>query len=224
MSASTILWVNNPISTAVSNLKIRNLAVAAKLGFRIPKTIVTNVPEEAHSFLDSVAPARLIYKPLTYYYEEGGIAVFTTAVCSEKLHERERNIHAAPIMLQELVEKEYEIRATVLGVEVHAVRINSQIDADTALDWRRDQLRTDMYEIIELSDQDSRRIVELQREFGLAYGAYDFIVDKSEELIFLEVNPSGQWLWLEHATSIPISRAVATLLASKTAHSKTVRK
>ena len=72
-----------------------------------------------------------------------------------------------------------------------------------------------MYQPFALETADIERLRRLHARLGLAYGAYDLIVDRTGELVFLEVNPGGQWLWLEEATGVPISRAVATLLACR---------
>ncbi len=49
-------------------------------------------------------------------------------------------------------------------------------------------------------------------ELDLRYGALDFVVDRYDRWWFLEVNPNGQWLWLEQATGQPMSAAVAGAL------------
>ena len=49
---------------------------------------------------------------------------------------------------------------------------------------------------------------------GLQFGAFDFIVDTSGELYFLEVNPNGQWYWLEDKTGALISDAIVSILKS----------
>ncbi len=48
----------------------------------------------------------------------------------------------------------------------------------------------------------------------LRYGALDFAVDGADRWWFLEVNPNGQWLWIEQATGQPIAAAVAVALSS----------
>ena len=45
-------------------------------------------------------------------------------------------------------------------------------------------------------------------DFNLYFGAFDFVVNKQNEWIFLEVNPNGQWMWLEKALDIPISQHI----------------
>jgi D-alanine-D-alanine ligase-like ATP-grasp enzyme len=52
------------------------------------------------------------------------------------------------------------------------------------------------------------------RRLRLRYAAADFAVDGEGRWWFPEVNPNGQWLWLEHAAGVPISKAVADALSS----------
>jgi hypothetical protein len=52
------------------------------------------------------------------------------------------------------------------------------------------------------------------RSLGLVFGALDFVVtDKADETHqFIEINPNGQWGWIENNTGQPISRALADAL------------
>ena len=52
------------------------------------------------------------------------------------------------------------------------------------------------------------RVLALVKAFGLEYGDLDFIVDENDKLIFLEVNPTGAWAYIEDATGMPITEAV----------------
>lgn len=58
------------------------------------------------------------------------------------------------------------------------------------------------------------------RKLNINYGAFDFIVDKNNEWFFLEVNPMGQWLWIEDLTGLQISDAICDWLVE----SKNIRK
>ncbi|WP_331741763.1 hypothetical protein OG338_30110 (plasmid) [Streptomyces sp. NBC_00726] len=49
----------------------------------------------------------------------------------------------------------------------------------------------------------------LMRRLGLRYGAADFVVGPSGGWTFLEVNPCGQWDWIQGATDLPIAEAIA---------------
>jgi D-alanine-D-alanine ligase-like ATP-grasp enzyme len=57
--------------------------------------------------------------------------------------------------------------------------------------------------------------VELVRGRGLHYGAADLAVDRDGEYVFFEVNPAGEWLWLEQLLAIGIPDAIADLLLGR---------
>ena len=50
---------------------------------------------------------------------------------------------------------------------------------------------------------------------GLVYGAIDMRLTPNGEYVFLEVNPAGQWLFIEQATGQPISAAIAEALIAR---------
>ena len=50
------------------------------------------------------------------------------------------------------------------------------------------------------------------RHCGLRFGAFDLIVTPEGEHVFLELNPNGQWYWVELATKAPMAEAMADLL------------
>ena len=50
--------------------------------------------------------------------------------------------------------------------------------------------------------------------YGLCFGAIHMIVTPEGDYVFLELNPHGQWAWLELLTGIPLSDTPADLLAA----------
>ena len=56
------------------------------------------------------------------------------------------------------------------------------------------------------------RCVQLIKSLGLKYGAIDFVIDNSDNVVFLEVNPTGDWYWIEQKTGLPITTAMAGLI------------
>ena len=49
--------------------------------------------------------------------------------------------------------------------------------------------------------------------FCLNYGAIDIILTPDGQHVFLELNPCGEFFWLEVAPGLPISEAIADVLA-----------
>jgi glutathione synthase/RimK-type ligase-like ATP-grasp enzyme len=70
-------------------------------------------------------------------------------------------------------------------------------------------------EAIEMTEKDCQRCVSLIRELGLTYGAIDFLIDDKNRLVFLEVNPVGDWAWLEQQTGLRITEAIADFIEKK---------
>jgi glutathione synthase/RimK-type ligase-like ATP-grasp enzyme len=49
-------------------------------------------------------------------------------------------------------------------------------------------------------------------ELGLNCGAFDIIRDEDDTLYFIELNPNGQWYWIETITKMPMVRAIVELI------------
>jgi hypothetical protein len=56
-------------------------------------------------------------------------------------------------------------------------------------------------------------LLRLMRRLGLVYGAIDLRVRPDGEHVFFEVNPSGQWLFVEERTGLPLTRTFVDVLA-----------
>ena len=80
-------------------------------------------------------------------------------------------------------------------------------------DWPGRGIRVQMPELEAVLKQ-------LVGRLGLNFGAVDLIETPDGELVFLEVNPNGQWLWIERITGAPMCQAMARLL---TGHSPGLR-
>lgn len=124
-----------------------------------------------------------------------------------------QNIAYCPTQLQEYVEKAFELRVTIIGEKVFAVKIDSQLNEETKIDWR---LHTKMnpHSVFQLPLNIEKFCLDFIQEQGLLYGAMDFIVTPNNEYVFLENNPFGQYLWLEIETGIPLTEEMTNLLIS----------
>ena len=129
----------------------------------------------------------------------------------EDVRQKSKNIEQAPCIFQEYLDKDFELRITVVGDQVFPVKINSQKNSKTKFDWRKDQTHVE-YELFVLPEELKTKLLRLHREFKIVYGAYDFIVDPKGTYYFLEVNPAGQWLWMEEVLGINISETIANAL------------
>jgi hypothetical protein len=59
-------------------------------------------------------------------------------------------------------------------------------------------------------------LLQLTSHFGLTYGAIDLRYSADDGFTFFEINPDGQYLWIEIETGLPISDAIAAQLLGET--------
>nr|BBH92981.1 ATP-grasp ribosomal peptide maturase [Thermogemmatispora argillosa] len=210
------LWVNSLDAQRRASFKPLQLKVAQEVGLRTPPTLITNDPTAVRSFFFEVCQEQMIYKTLHGNFLPGGgdryHLIFTSRVGRERLAELEQ-VRLTAHLFQPLIEKAYEVRATVIGSSVLPVRIDSQEVEAARLDWRAAcyQVR---YRPYALPEGIARRCVELVRRLGLVFGALDLIVTPDEDYIFLECNPGGQWEWLEVETGLPFAATIAQVLSA----------
>jgi glutathione synthase/RimK-type ligase-like ATP-grasp enzyme len=207
-------WVSNPDNLRRAELKLYQITLAAKLGFSVPPTVVTNNPEEARAFYRAHA-GNVVYKTLRQgrlRSVDGLTLIYTNPVGSQEA-ERLDDVAYAPTLLQGYVEKRVEIRVTVIGQQVFPVAIHSQEHPEARHDWRRVdawQLRNELCALPDEVEERCRKLVEIM---GLAFGAIDLIETPEGRHVFLEINPNGQWAWIQQLRpEIPLRETLADLL------------
>jgi len=208
-------WMSHPDSIRSAGYKLPQLRLARELGFRIPETLVSNNPSEIRDF-DSFLrgkggklAAKLISKgPPKAAHPDEQYVVFTQ-ILSESDLQNDATLGLCPAMYQEYVEKAFELRVTVAGNEIFACEIHSQQSETTHIDWRRYDLPNTPHLVHDASPELVRRCLEITRHFRLEFAAIDLIVTPEGETVFLELNPNGQWGWIEELTGMPIANAIA---------------
>jgi glutathione synthase/RimK-type ligase-like ATP-grasp enzyme len=101
--------------------------------------------------------------------------------------------------------------------QVFACKIDSQIlDEDKGkVDWRQGYDHGLKHEPFELPEKIRDFCRAYLSKMNLHFGCFDMIVTPENEYVFLECNPNGQWLWIELATGMKISEAIAETLSRK---------
>ena len=205
-------WLNSPFAILRAEDKPRQLALAATLGFNIPETLITNDFDAAAEFLRSGAS---VAKPLRHSLIERGKAgevLFTTRVRPLKSKDR-KAVALAPVIYQREIRKAYDIRATVIGERVFAAAIYSQEQYETEVDWRSGSRLDLKHEPIELPGEVIGKCLSVTKALGLRFGAIDLVAGTDGTYWFLEINPNGQWGWIERRTGFPLAAAIVDELA-----------
>ena len=99
----------------------------------------------------------------------------------------------------------------MVGRKSFAVVIDSQKNNETVVDWRKGEFPLE-HTKIELPDKILKQCITLLEKLNLRFGAIDFILDAKERFVFLEINPNGQWAWIEKQTGYDISNEIVNLL------------
>jgi len=208
-------WVD-PFETVKHAMnKQLQLEIAREMGLAIPDTLTTNDPDAVRRFA-AEHPDGIITKMLSSFaiYDDEGRenVVFTNPVGPEDLEQME-GLDLCPMTFQENVPKDVELRVTVMGRQVFAASIASQTEERATHDWRREGAKMiDRWQVHELPKDLRDRLLGLCDHLGLNYGAIDLILTPDGRYVFLEINPSGEWFWLEHYPGFPLSRALAEVL------------
>jgi glutathione synthase/RimK-type ligase-like ATP-grasp enzyme len=183
------------------------------LGLRIPKTIISNDPDSVRDFFQSNM-GDIVAKTLRQShgsFDGREYVIYTNPILESDL-QRLESVKFAPVIFQERIEKASDIRVTVVGSDVFATEIHSQANSSTSVDWRRNTLSL-RHTPHQLPAEIEERCLRLVESYGLVFGALDLIKTPSSEYVFLELNPNGQWAWIEVLTHQPITEKLIHVLA-----------
>lgn len=192
------------------------LQLAEQVGFEIPPTLITNDAASVRAFAQEHG-GRIVAKMLSSFaiYEDGQEqVVFTSEVAPDDLAELQR-LELCPMTFQAQVPKQLELRATAVGDRVFTAAVDSQQSEVARIDWRRDgRGLVGSWSPYALPKAIERRLLRMLNHFGLHYGAFDLILTPDGRYVFLELNPSGEFLWLDQFSKLPIASAIADVLLS----------
>lgn len=200
-------WLNSPLAILASEDKPRQLSMAHTLGFSVPDTLISNDFTLVHDFSHKNS---LVAKPIRQALltgQDNERVIFTSRI--KTLTEEDKpSVTAAPVIYQKEVMKSSDIRVTVVGKSVYAVEIDSQNNEETKTDWRRGSNPDLPHMHHQLPSSISKKCIKLTQELNLRYGAIDLVLDQSGNYWFLEINPNGQWAWIENRVGLPIAKTI----------------
>lgn len=206
------LWVSRPTAIRYASHKPHQLRLAAELGFSVPETLVSSDPDRIRLFWDnhhgSVVFKTLHQDPIEF--EGQNYFAYTQRFTAEHWLDSERLVFS-PTLFQEYIKPKAEIRVTIIGQKVFAAHLGTLSDEP---DWRRLGADEQKWETHMLPTQVENRCVEIVKKCNLSFGAIDLILTHTGEYFFLELNPNGQWAWIEMITGMPLSNALIDLLSS----------
>jgi len=206
--------------------KLRQMDVASKVinelrsEIKLPHTLLTNSKKDLEQFSNN--KKEIVLKPIS----ADGLMLddkLEIPFTSRKVNSKNINVitqddlELCPSFMQEYVEKNYELRITVIGEKILCCKIDSQKlpKGNGREDWREgyEHGLSEVEEWIDCPDEIQEFITLYMQKMNLNFGCFDFIYAKNNSFYFLECNPNGQWMWLEEDLGIPISESIANFLA-----------
>jgi glutathione synthase/RimK-type ligase-like ATP-grasp enzyme len=210
-------WVGQPSRLRRAEVKALQVLEASTAGLATPATLISNDPERAARFVQSLGDAECAIKPLiaTRVDGEGGARLPLTTILPRG-HALD-SVALAPNIFQPYVEKAYELRCVVMGDKIFTAKLDSQAHESTRRDWRAGELEAEdvQYEAFDLPERVEAGLHRLMRSFEINFASIDMIVTPEDEFVFLDLNPNGQWLWLEEELGLPLVAGMADLLTKE---------
>jgi len=202
-----ITWVNPIDRVSVAEHKLYQLQVARQVGFRVPRTFVSRDPMALKKFAEGNKTGT-ICKPIfhgMFVDESACYSVYTRRVTPDSFDAS--SVKSCPVLLQEEIHRTADVRATFIGPSCFVADI---IGDSEIIDWRDPSISVH-YSASSLSDDMQVKCRAMLSRLGLLYGAFDFLRTPAGDLVFLEVNPTGEWAWLEDRLGFPMREAFVQL-------------
>lgn len=199
--------INPYFKSVIAKLKVYQFMAAQSHGLLSDSTIISN---NSRDILNSKAlSGEAIFKGLktaSWKSEQAGRikALATTRIDKSKIPTD--GMQFFPAIYQRLVEAKFEIRAIVMGRAVICGKITSDIENDSDLLkdcdrrlWPRSKVKI---ESCAMPENVKDKLFAMMDSMGLCFGAADYIVDGAGEWHFLEVNSSGNFLFLDEQCTL----------------------
>lgn len=199
------VWVNDPAAVRRAENKILQLGVAQSLGLRAPKTFIGQDVDELTTFLDQLDGDDVAVKAVC---GSRRMQTQTLRINKQELLSNPHSIRVAPAIYQEVIEGDEHLRLHVLGDEVVTVRVES----DT-FDWRTD-LHVP-FSPTAIDREFERSVCEVARRLGLRMAIMDAKVTPDGEVVWLESNQQGQFLFMQALSGTDLIGPVAKFLAGE---------
>lgn len=195
----------SPLDAQRSATKPSQLARAPHAGLTIPDTLITSDPLEAGGFIDE-HHGRVVHKTMNSPRDR----LLATLVWEERHRSDLAHLPLVPTIFQELIEGPRDLRVTIIGTTCYAASIEggaSSKHVDSRLDVDAPIIP------FELPPALASALVDLLGLLGLTFATIDLKQAWDGTFYFLELNPQGQFLYIEILTGLPIVAGMARHLA-----------
>lgn len=199
VDVGTQIFVNAPCSAIRADNKMLQLKAACDVGLSPPKSYFgSSIDRVKEAFGNTSNLVIKPFEPFSWRYADGRTRCAFASRASVRLLDNYEagTILAAPAIFQEEIVKEFDVRAFVFGDQIHAYKIHQ---TSGRLDSREDLTDSKVTTIskMNLPVDVQQKIGLLMSRMGVEVACMDLVPDRNGEYHFLDLNPSGNWLFLE---------------------------
>jgi ATP-GRASP peptide maturase of grasp-with-spasm system len=213
-SLSHANWLTTPNKVEVNKLRV--LEAAAHVGLDTPSTLITTSKSDAIEFFlhhEAMITKSISDSPILFAKDKAYM-LFTAEIGRNDLKDLPESFF--PSLFQEKLSKEYEVRIFYLAGEFFPMAIFSQLDRQTSADFRNyNHAKPNRCVPYSLSSEVTRKLELLMLELSLETGSIDMVKTTDGRLVFLEVNPVGQFGMVSKPCNYFLEKRVAELLVQK---------
>ena len=209
----------------IHNNKLEDLIRAKSLGLKIPSTIITTEKIILQKFLEEypLAVTKAIKNSISVSDEKYNYISGSSKMLNKNDLQRLDDTFM-PVLVQEYIEKEVELRVFHLNQENFAMAIFSQLDEQTKIDYRNyNRAKPNRNVPFILPDEINRKINLFMKKSELDFGSIDLIYSTKNEYVFLEVNPVGQFGWVSGNCNYYLEEKIAKYILNEKKANKNYR-
>lgn len=211
------LWVNRPRAADFAESKLAQLRAARASGLMIPETLISNHAPDIAALIKRWG--KIVFKtfyPQSWQDNRRGVSHQMSVVALDDTSSLpEPSIAMSPGIYQRYIDKNCDIRVTVIGCQIFAVKMKNK-SGEAYFDWRSHSNDEDMQaETFVPSASLEFKIRNMMQRLGIVFGCIDLVVDHHDDIYFLEVNQAGQFLFVEQMKpELQTLRAMTAMLSA----------
>jgi ATP-GRASP peptide maturase of grasp-with-spasm system len=197
--------------------KLEVLRTACEVGFKIPDTYIVTKKSEVLKLLSDCPEKKFITKAINNVgHIKMGNSLYLGYTQDLILSNIEHD-NFGPTLIQERIDKNFEIRSFFIGDKIYSMAIFSQESKKTSIDFRQyDRDLPNRNCPYKLDVHHEGLILKLARKNNLNTGSVDLIMSKNGEINFLEINPEGQYGMVGMPCNYNLDYEIAKYLSNET--------
>jgi hypothetical protein len=209
----TIPHLSNPSTYDINRISV--LLAAKNMGLKTPKWIITTAKSKLLKFVTK--NHRVITKPIGWNVffnaDNYNYTLYTTEICLKHINDFPEKF--APSFFQQLIQKKIELRVFYLDGEFYTMAFYPLLNK-TSVDIRENATDLSHRKLpFMLPFRIKQKLIKLMNLYKLKTASIDMIYGTDKNFYFLEINPTGQFEYLNDMCNFSLDKKIANFLCKK---------